>query len=172
MCILLLFLSLSFLFGFVMFFFALVGALLIDIPLIFFCPADHVPDWQPRVILLGMVEARLVNVGRLIHKLRCFSLLIFSRYYYYGRTASYQCNFTYLPRISMLTLDVIRYKVHGPSTPWRFNCSSVVVLVVLPYIKLLENNTTNTYNRILNNHPLLRLPIICTLTLIFRAIKR
>ena len=30
---------------------------LVDVPLIFFCPADHVPDWQPRV-LLGMVEAR------------------------------------------------------------------------------------------------------------------
>ena len=29
--------------------------------MIFFCPADHVPDWQPR-ILLGMVEARSVNV--------------------------------------------------------------------------------------------------------------
>ena len=27
----------------------------------FSCPADHVPDWQPR-ILLGMVEARSVNV--------------------------------------------------------------------------------------------------------------
>ena len=24
------------------------------------CPADHVPDWQPR-ILLGMVEARSVD---------------------------------------------------------------------------------------------------------------
>ena len=33
---------------------------LVDVPLIFFCPADHVPDWQPRV-LLGMVEARSVN---------------------------------------------------------------------------------------------------------------
>ena len=31
-----------------------------DAPLIFCCPADHVPDWQPR-ILLGMVEARSVN---------------------------------------------------------------------------------------------------------------
>ena len=31
--------------------------------LIFFCPADHVPDWQPRV-LLGMVEARSVNVKK------------------------------------------------------------------------------------------------------------
>ena len=30
----------------------------------FFCPADHVPDWQPRV-LLGMVEARSVNVKKI-----------------------------------------------------------------------------------------------------------
>ena len=35
----------------------------IDAPLIFSCPADHVPDWQPR-ILLGMVEARSVNVKK------------------------------------------------------------------------------------------------------------
>ena len=27
------------------------------------CPADHVPDWQPRV-LLDMVEARSVNVKK------------------------------------------------------------------------------------------------------------
>ena len=30
---------------------------------IFFCPADHVPDWQPRIVL-GMVEARSVNVKK------------------------------------------------------------------------------------------------------------
>ena len=36
---------------------------LVDVPLIFFCPADHVPDWQPRV-LLGMVEARSVTVKK------------------------------------------------------------------------------------------------------------
>ena len=36
---------------------------LVDVPLIFFCPADHVPDWQPR-ILLGMVEARSVSVKK------------------------------------------------------------------------------------------------------------
>ena len=36
---------------------------LVDVPLIFFCPADHVPDWQSRV-LLGMVEARSVNVKK------------------------------------------------------------------------------------------------------------
>ena len=36
---------------------------LVDVPLIFFCPADHVPYWQPRV-LLGMVEARSVNVKK------------------------------------------------------------------------------------------------------------
>ena len=35
----------------------------VDVLLIFFCPADHVPDWQPR-ILLGMVEARSVNVKK------------------------------------------------------------------------------------------------------------
>ena len=34
--------------------------LFVDVPLIVFCPAD-VPDWQPRIILLGMVEARSVN---------------------------------------------------------------------------------------------------------------
>ena len=35
----------------------------VDVPLIFSCPADHVPDLQPRV-LLGMVEARSVNVKK------------------------------------------------------------------------------------------------------------
>ena len=33
----------------------------VDASLIFSCPEDHVPDWQPR-ILLGMVDARSVNV--------------------------------------------------------------------------------------------------------------
>ena len=33
----------------------------VDVPLIFSCPADPVPDWQPpRSISLGMVEARSV----------------------------------------------------------------------------------------------------------------
>ena len=36
---------------------------LVDVPLISFCPADHVPNWQPR-ILLGMDEARSVNVKK------------------------------------------------------------------------------------------------------------
>ena len=31
-------------------------------PLIFSCPIDRVPEWRPR-ILLGMVEARSVNMG-------------------------------------------------------------------------------------------------------------
>ena len=35
----------------------------VDVPMIFFYPADHVPDWQPR-ILLGIVEARSVNVKK------------------------------------------------------------------------------------------------------------
>ena len=43
---------------------------LVDVPLIFFCPADHVPDWQPRV-LLGMVEARSVNVKKTTKQQQC-----------------------------------------------------------------------------------------------------
>ena len=35
----------------------------VDFPLLFSCPAYYVPDWQPR-ILLGMVEARSVNVKK------------------------------------------------------------------------------------------------------------
>ena len=35
----------------------------VDVPLTFFCPAAHVPDWQPRT-LLDMVEARSVNVKK------------------------------------------------------------------------------------------------------------
>ena len=54
-------LSLSFLFLFVFFFCSHWS--FVDVPLIFFCPADHVPDWQPR-ILLDMVEARSVNVKK------------------------------------------------------------------------------------------------------------
>ena len=61
MCILLfLFLSLC---RFLFVFFFCSHWSLVDVPLIFFCPADHVPDWQPR-ILLGMVEARSVNVKK------------------------------------------------------------------------------------------------------------
>ena len=37
------------------------GSSFVDVPPIVFCPADHVPDWQPR-ILLSMVEARSVDV--------------------------------------------------------------------------------------------------------------
>ena len=33
----------------------------VGVPLIFSCPTDHVPDWQPRIVL-GTVEARSVNV--------------------------------------------------------------------------------------------------------------
>ena len=50
--------SLSFLF---VFFFCSHWSFLVDVPLISFCPADHVPDWQRRIVL-GMVEARSVNV--------------------------------------------------------------------------------------------------------------
>ena len=43
---------------------------LVDVPLTFICPADHVPDWQPRSILLGMVEARSVNVKKATRRSR------------------------------------------------------------------------------------------------------
>ena len=36
----------------------------VDVPLIFFCPADHGLAWQPPRLLLGMVEARSVNVKK------------------------------------------------------------------------------------------------------------
>ena len=63
MCILLLFFSFC-RFCFVSFLFLLCSRWsFVDVPLIFFCPADHVPDWQPR-ILLGSVEARSVNVKK------------------------------------------------------------------------------------------------------------
>ena len=39
----------------------------VDVPRTFFCPADHVPDWQPRM-LLGTVEARSVNVKKTCHE--------------------------------------------------------------------------------------------------------
>ena len=53
--------SLSFLF---VFFFCPHYWSLVDVPLmISFCPADHAPDWQPRIVL-GMVEARSVNVKK------------------------------------------------------------------------------------------------------------
>ena len=55
---------------------------LVDVPLIFFCPADHVPDWQPRV-LLGMVEARSVNVKKTTTT--TFSVLVPTRKNYFTR---------------------------------------------------------------------------------------
>ena len=52
---------------------------LVDVPLIFFCPADHVPDWQPRV-LLGMVEARSVNVKKTTTTTTCEYVIIQNTY--------------------------------------------------------------------------------------------
>ena len=56
------FLSFLFLFLLLCFFFGSRWSF-VDVALIFFCPADHVPDWQPHT-LLGMVEARSVNVKK------------------------------------------------------------------------------------------------------------
>ena len=61
----------------------------VDVPLIFFCPADHVPDWQPR-ILLGMVEARSVNVKKT----------------------------TTTTLLGTLTIDSLQYFVSAARVPW------------------------------------------------------
>ena len=47
--------------GFALFLFFMLSLELYRCPLIFSCRADHVLDWQPR-ILLDIVEARSVNV--------------------------------------------------------------------------------------------------------------
>ena len=62
MCILFLFLSFCRFFLFRCVFFCSRWSF-VDVPLIFFCTADHVTDWQPR-ILLGIVEARTVDVKK------------------------------------------------------------------------------------------------------------
>ena len=62
-CILLLFLSFC-CFCFVSLCFFCSCWSFVNVPLIIFCPADHVPDWRPRSILLGMVEARSANVKK------------------------------------------------------------------------------------------------------------
>ena len=51
----------------------------VDVPFIFSCPADHVllPDWQPP-ILLGMVEARSVNVKNTITTTTHTCVLLYS----------------------------------------------------------------------------------------------
>ena len=49
MCFVIVPFCLSFLLCFVMFFCS--RSSFVDVLLIFFCPADHVPDWQPRILL-------------------------------------------------------------------------------------------------------------------------
>ena len=39
---------------------------LVDVPLIFFCPADHVPDWQPRILLGSSSVAFFFAIGTYI----------------------------------------------------------------------------------------------------------
>ena len=39
---------------------------LVDVPLIFFCPADHVPDWQPRVVVVVVVVFTLTDRASII----------------------------------------------------------------------------------------------------------
>ena len=90
MCILLLFLSFCrSCFVFVVFFGSRWS--FVDVPLIFSCPADHVPDWQPRT-LLGVVETRSVNVKKTTTTCPCMAI-----------TVSVQHNGGFLPGIILLT---------------------------------------------------------------------
>ena len=73
---------------------------LVDVPLIFFCPADHVPDWQPRV-LLGMVEARSVNVKKTTTVQR-------NRYVSTCNTSFVEDSFLYF---QYLSFDVLVYSI-------------------------------------------------------------
>ena len=56
----------SFLFVVFVLLFVVLFLSFVDVPPIFFCPADHVPDFGNHVfvLLLGMVEARSVNVKK------------------------------------------------------------------------------------------------------------
>ena len=74
MCIYIIYIYIYIIFCVFVFFFCSHWSL-VDVPLIFFCPADHVPDWQPRGVLLGMVEARSVNV-----KKTTTYILLYTRY--------------------------------------------------------------------------------------------
>ena len=60
LCFFSLFLSFLPCFFILFLFYTLVCWNFVDVPLIFSCPADHVPDWRPRI--LGLVEARSLNV--------------------------------------------------------------------------------------------------------------
>ena len=77
MCILLfLFLSLCRFSLFVFFFCAHWS--LVDVPLISFCPADHVSDWQPRIVL-GMYVCMVITYSRVwINRVRLPILLVVS----------------------------------------------------------------------------------------------
>ena len=55
---------------FVLFFIFMSRWSFVDVPLIFSCPADHVPDWQLHILLV-MVEARSVNVKNTTMKRFC-----------------------------------------------------------------------------------------------------
>ena len=48
----------------------------VDVPLIFVSSADHVPVWQPR-ILLGIVEARSINVKKTTTNAVFFYIVMF-----------------------------------------------------------------------------------------------
>ena len=144
LCILLfLFLSLCRFFCCVFVFFFCSHWSLVDVPLIFFCPADHVPDWQPRV-LLGMVEARSVNVKKTTttkHKERTAGVMAYCIYpgtYVFIKlhiTITYVCimwskrggrHYTILCTVNYTVYYTILYTVHAACTAlWRCCCCTI-----------------------------------------------
>ena len=86
---------------------------LVDVPLIFFCPADHVPDWQPRV-LLGMVEARSVNVKKTTTTVTIVQL----QPLYADRIIHYFCCYYYYKRHISLISRTRGHRVQGACHPY------------------------------------------------------
>ena len=53
-------------------FYAVVGAFFVDVPLIIFsCPADHVPDWQLRLLYMVQVRSVRVKNTHTKHQVKC-----------------------------------------------------------------------------------------------------
>ena len=110
---------------------------LVDVPLIFFCPADHVPDWQPRV-LLGMVEARSVNVKKTTTTVHAYSLqymdsvhstaystqhmytvLVYSTQYMHTvHSTAYSTQYIHTEYMYTVHSIFIQYSVHAYSTQY------------------------------------------------------
>ena len=122
---------------------------LVDVPLIFFCPADHVPDWQPRV-LLGMVEARSVNVKKTTTK-----------------NNNNSPTGIQIPTKSYTTLQAVastnNKTVDQTSlTPYREQLRSTRIIVAYPRPAFSATNRTNTFQPVFINNSMFLKATHCT----------